>query len=65
MHSHMEVSGQLDASAVLFARRSLLFPLDRRLGGPQSRFGCGDEKNIPVRNGNRTPVVQSIAQPLF
>jgi hypothetical protein len=35
----MDVSGQLHAPAALS-------PLDRRLGGPQSRSGCGgEEKN--------------------
>jgi hypothetical protein len=31
--------------------KSLWFPLDRRLGGPQSRSGrCGEEKNPPPPN---------------
>jgi hypothetical protein len=38
----MEVSGQLHARAALLSR----YPLDRRLGGPQSRSGRGgEEKN--------------------
>jgi hypothetical protein len=37
------------------------YPLDRRLGGPQSRSGhYGEEKNLTPA-GNRTPVVQPIA----
>jgi hypothetical protein len=42
----MELSGQLHALAVLPQEKSLQYPLDRRLGGPQSwsRHG-GEEKN--------------------
>jgi hypothetical protein len=37
------------------------YPLDRRLGGPQSRSGrCEEEKNLaPI--GNQTPAVQPVA----
>jgi len=39
----MEVSGQLYTTVALPPRES---PLDRRLGGLQSHFGCGgEEKN--------------------
>jgi hypothetical protein len=42
------------------------YPLDRRLGGPQSRSGHGDEeKNSqppPQESNPRTPIVQSVAQ---
>jgi hypothetical protein len=41
----MEVSGQLHAPAALLQWKSPLYPLDRRLGGPQSRSGRGEEKN--------------------
>jgi len=45
--------------------KSPLYPLDRRLGEPQSRFGRGGEgRNIPSPAGNRTPVVQPVAHPL-
>jgi hypothetical protein len=41
----MEVSGQLHAPGVVTALgKSLCYPLDRRLGGPQSRSGRGDEE---------------------
>jgi hypothetical protein len=41
----MEVS-QLHAPAALLQGKSPLYPLDRRLGGPQSRSGSGGkEKN--------------------
>jgi hypothetical protein len=42
----MEVSGQLHAPAALLPRKDPWYPLDRRLGGPQSRSGRGgEEKN--------------------
>jgi hypothetical protein len=42
--------------------KSPLYPLDRRLGGPQSWSGCyGEEKNLaPARN--RTLAVQPVAR---
>jgi hypothetical protein len=42
----MEVSGQLHAPAALLPGKEPLYPLDRRLGGTQSRSGrSGEEKN--------------------
>jgi hypothetical protein len=42
----MEVSGQFHAPAALPQGKSPLYPLDRRLGGLESRSGrCGEEKN--------------------
>jgi hypothetical protein len=42
----MEVSGQLHALAALLPEKNPWYPLDRRLGGPQSRSGRGgEEKN--------------------
>jgi hypothetical protein len=42
----MEVSDQLHALAALPQGKSLWYPLDRRLGGTQSRSGRGgEEKN--------------------
>jgi len=33
-------------------KKELLVPMDRRLGGPQSWYGCsGEEKNIPALLG--------------
>jgi hypothetical protein len=44
----MEVSGQLHAPAALPPG----YPLDRRLGGPQSHSGCGgEEKNAQLPPG--------------
>jgi hypothetical protein len=41
------VSGQLHAPAALPCGNRPRYPLDRGLGGPQSRTGrCGEEKNI-------------------
>jgi len=40
----MEVSGQLNAPAALPQANSPWYPLDRRLGGPQSHSGRGGEK---------------------
>jgi len=53
----MEVSGQLYAPAALPRGDS---PLDRRLGGPQSRSGSGgEEKNPSIQPAeSRTTVVQ-------
>jgi hypothetical protein len=45
----MEVDGQVHSSGVLPQEKSPLYPLDRRLGGPQSRLSsCGDEKNLTL-----------------
>jgi hypothetical protein len=42
----MEVNGQLHAQAALLPGKEPWYPLDRRLGGPQSRSGHdGEEKN--------------------
>jgi hypothetical protein len=57
----MEVSGQLHVPAALPRRKSPLYPLDRRLGGSQSRSGCGgEEKNFQPPPGiePRTPIFQ-------
>jgi hypothetical protein len=41
----MEVSGQLHTLAALPLRENPRYPLDRRLGGVHSQFGCsGEEK---------------------
>jgi hypothetical protein len=42
----MEVGGQIQAPAALPPGKETLYPLGRRLGGPQSRSGrSGEEKN--------------------
>jgi hypothetical protein len=61
----MEVSGQLHVPAALPPGKVPRYPLDRRLGGPQSRSGrCGEEKNLAL-HGNRTRIVQPVATPLY
>jgi hypothetical protein len=53
----MEVSGQLHAPAALPPGKSPWYPLDRRLGGPQSQSGRGGEE----KNWN-PPIIQSVVQ---
>jgi len=48
----MEVSGEIRDPAALIPRKEPLVPIDRRLGGSQSRSGCGGEEK------NSQPVVQ-------
>jgi hypothetical protein len=44
--------------------KSSSYPLGRRLGGPQSHFGCGgEEKNSQPLPGLKLPIIQSVAQP--
>jgi hypothetical protein len=51
----MEVSGQLHTSASLPQRKSHWYPLDKKLGGPQSRSGRGiEEKNSQPQPGIET-----------
>jgi hypothetical protein len=58
----MEVSGQLHAPAALLRRKSPWYPLDRKLGGPQSRSGhSGKAKEIPAPAWNPTLVIQLVA----
>jgi hypothetical protein len=61
----MEVSGQLHARALYSQGSSSCCPLDRRLGGSQSRSGRGgDEKNSQHRRESKckTPIFQPVAQ---
>jgi hypothetical protein len=59
----MEVSGQLHAPAALSPGKSPWYPLDRRLGWPQSRSGRGDEeKNSQTQPGHEPLIVQPVAQ---
>jgi hypothetical protein len=45
----MEVCDQLHAPVALPPRKEPLYPLDMRLGGPQSRSGrCGEEKDLSL-----------------
>jgi len=40
----MEVSGQFNARVALLPEKEPSVPLDRKLSGPQSRSGRGDEE---------------------
>jgi hypothetical protein len=57
----MEVSGQLQAPAVLPRGKSTMCQLDSRLTRPQSRSGCCGEKSL-IPAGSRTPAVQPVAR---
>jgi hypothetical protein len=58
----MEVSRQLHAPAVLL-HGSTQYPLDRRLGGPESQSGRGgEEKNFQPLPGLELPIMQPVAQ---
>jgi hypothetical protein len=57
------VSGQLHAAAALPQGKSPWYPLDRRLGCPQSRSGCGgEERNSQPLQGLEPPIIQLVAQ---
>jgi hypothetical protein len=59
----MEVSGQIHGQVALPpGERAHRYPLDRMLGGPQSRSGrCGEEKNLAPA-GTRIPDDQPVAR---
>jgi hypothetical protein len=56
----MEVSGQLHATAALPQGKSPWYPLDRRLGGPQS--WPGEERNSQPLPGLEPPIIQPVPQ---
>jgi hypothetical protein len=59
----MEVSGQLHALAALPPGKSPWYPLDRRLGGPQTRYGRGGkEKNSQPLQRLELPIIQAAVQ---
>jgi hypothetical protein len=59
----MDVSSQLHAPAALPQGKRPWYPLDRRLGGPQSRSGRGGEgKNSQPLSGLEHLIIQSVAQ---
>jgi hypothetical protein len=58
----MELSDQLHAPAALPQGKSPWYPLNRRLGGPQSRSGhAGEEKNSHTLLGFEPPIIQPVA----
>jgi hypothetical protein len=59
----MEVSSLLDAPAALPWGKEPWYPLDRRLGVPQSRSGRGgEEKNSQRLPGLEPPIIRLIAK---
>jgi hypothetical protein len=59
----MDVSGQLHVPAALPPGKEPRYPLDRRLGGLQSRSGRGgEEKNSQPLPGLDPPIIQLVAQ---
>jgi hypothetical protein len=55
----MDVSGQLHAPAALPPGKEPWYPLDRRLGGSQSRSGRGGEE----KNSQQLPVLEPPSYP--
>jgi hypothetical protein len=59
----MDVSGQLHALTPLHRGKEPLVPLNRRLGGLQSRSGrSGEEKNSQPLPGLELPIIQPVSQ---
>jgi hypothetical protein len=59
----MDVSGQLHDPAVLLPGNNPWYPLDRKLGWPQSRSGSGgEEENSQPLRGLEPPLIQPVAQ---
>jgi hypothetical protein len=59
----MEVSGQLHDPAALPPGKRPWCPLDRRLGGPQSRSGRdGEKKNYQPPLGLEPPIIQPVVR---
>jgi hypothetical protein len=59
----MEVSGQIHAPVALPQGKIPWYPLEWRLGGPQSRLGPGgEEKNSQPPPGIEPSIIQPVAQ---
>jgi hypothetical protein len=57
------MSCQLHAPATLYPGKDPRYPLDRKLGGPQSRSGRGgEEKNYQLLPRLEPPIVQPVVQ---
>jgi hypothetical protein len=62
----MEISGQLHAPAAFPREKSPRYPLDRRLGGPQSRCGSCEEKTVvlpEIEPGLPSPSLYQLSYP--
>jgi hypothetical protein len=62
------MSGQLHAPIALPLWKEPQYPMDRRLGGPQSLSGGHGEEKIVDPTGTQTPtssVVQPVSQSLY
>jgi len=53
--------GQVHAPAALPPGKGRRYPLDRRMGGPHCRSGCGSEEKNPCPFRESNPVVQPVA----
>ena len=52
----MKASSQIHPTTALLPMKDRRYPLNRRLGGPQSRCGCiGEMKNLLPLTGSQTP----------
>jgi hypothetical protein len=58
----MEMTGRLHAPAALPQEIDTWYPLNRRLGEPQSLSGCCGEKNNLVYAGSQTPAAEPPAR---
>jgi hypothetical protein len=58
----MEVSGQLHNPALHPWGKSPLYPMDRSLGGLQSRFKVMKQRKSPAPTRNRIPAVQPVSR---
>jgi hypothetical protein len=58
----MEVSGHLHARPLYPQGKSPWYPLDRRLGGPQSWSGRGDKKNFQPLPVLELPIIKPVTQ---
>jgi hypothetical protein len=63
----MDMSSQLHATVVLFPRKELSAPLDRRLDGHQGQFGPDrEERTMSISEFNlNSSIIQPVSQPQY